>query len=98
MLKGLGILIGHHCAQVSQNVHSAVTYLAFLLTVTVKSPIEPLKSITSVKVRRLMFGFSATSFILGVKIHAAQSFVGKTLLKRAILPPIEASRSIKVTL
>ncbi len=44
-----------------------------------------------------MFGCSLTAVILGVRMQAAQSSVGKVLSNMAMCPPIDGSRSTRIT-
>ena len=44
-----------------------------------------------------MFGWSLTAVILGVRMQAAQSSVGKVLSNIAMWPPIDGSRSTRIT-
>ena len=42
-----------------------------------------------------MFGWDLTADILGVRMHAAQSSVGKVLSNMAMWPPMVGSRSTR---
>ena len=80
---------GHFSVQRPQPVHiSSFTYLAFFFIVTSKLPTKPFTSVTSEYEKIRMFSCCATSTIFGVRIHAAQSRVGKVLSSCAIFPPI----------
>ena len=58
-------------------VHSfSSTYLAFLRTVTLKLPTNPVTESISLWLRSSMLGCRPASIILGPKIHMEQSIVG----------------------
>ena len=46
-------------------------------------------------VHSVMFGCALTAVILGVRMQAAQSSVGKVLSNMAMWPPMEGSRSTR---
>ncbi len=76
-------------------VHSSVTYLGFLDTFTLKFPMYPLTSLTSLFVNSSMFGCLPASDIFGARMHMEQSMVGKVLSICAILPPMLGSFSTR---
>ncbi len=66
-------------------------------TRTVKFPKAPDTCSTSLRVIRCTFLRWLTETILGVRMQAAQSSVGKVLSRRAMFPPIVDSRSTRYT-
>ena len=89
---------GHFSIQMPQPVQSASTSMRGLcLTLILKSPTEPETSTTSLQVWSVMFLWAPASTILGVRMQAAQSSVGKVLSYWAMCPPIDGSRSTMCT-
>ena len=88
----------HFSWQMPQPVHrSALTWRARWRIRTWKLPTYPETSSTSLYVWSVMFGWLPTSFIFGVRMHAAQSRVGNVLSNWAMWPPIDGSRSTRWT-
>src|SRR3989337_2092329 len=93
-----GVLAGQASVHRLQPMHASVTYRGFVRTVRVNFPGVRTASLTSAYVRRSTFGWLNTSFILGDRVHIAQSRVGNVLSKRAMFPPIVGPFSMRVTL
>ncbi len=77
---------------------SGSTYLGLLVSVTTKSPGEPVNSVISAFPMISMFGCAPVPTSFGDKIHMAQSFVGKVLSNCGMIPPILGCSSTKYTL
>src|SRR3972149_11024897 len=96
--NSFGVVIGQTLAHSPQPEQSFVTYRGFFRTLTLKLPMYPLTSWTSLLVSNSMFGCLPASDILGASMQIEQSIVGKVLSSCAILPPILGSRSTRYTL
>ena len=96
MSNSLGTVTGQkwaHSPQATQALES--TRLARLSTLTLKAPALPVTCSTSESARISMFGFCPAATILGVRMHAAQSSVGKVLSNMAMRPPMVPLRSTR---
>jgi len=83
-----------------QPVHAAGSTKVGLCTnsaVNVPSPAGVMRS-TALETWTVTLGWWETAAIFGVEMQEAQSSVGKTLLRRIILPPTDGSFSTRATL
>src|SRR4030067_3141942 len=93
----LGTSTGQALTQAAQEVHLSFTKRALLRTFTLKFPIYPSTFSTSERVKVWIFLRCPTETILGVRMQAEQSKVGKVLSNWAMCPPIDGSRSTSST-
>src|SRR4030042_2727920 len=86
--------LGHFSQHTPHPVHKSWSIKrARFRMVTVKFPIYPSTFSTSLQVNKVIFLWLPTSNILGVRMHAEQSRVGKVLSNCAMCPPMDGSRS-----
>ncbi len=91
-------LLGHFSVHRPQPVHLALsTHEAFRRILTLKLPTYPPISSISEYVQRVILGCLPASTILGVRMHWEQSRVGKVSDSWAMCPPMDGSRSTKMT-
>src|SRR3972149_6612988 len=97
-LGNLAVLYTHCSMHSKHPTHFASsTYRGFRRTLTLKLPTKPSTETTSEYERSVMFGWFFTAVIFGVRMHAAQSRVGKVLSNLAMCPPMDGSRSTRET-
>ena len=91
-----GMLTGQASTHAPHPVHfSSSTYFALFISLTLNFPFTFFTFLTSVFVSISIFSWLSTSNIWGASMQIEQSFVGKVLSSRAIMPPILAVSSTK---